>query len=227
LFHLIWSGALDIREQFPLSLDWPEEEYVGEGRSPAGTIEIATQLGYRHPLIKRGIHRILTTDFVVTTNEGYVAIYAKYSNELEQGRCRRLGELLEIAKEYWLQRNVKFIEVTERDLSSYVVRWCIWCYDAFLSVTHDGRRTEFVRLLHNTDAAMPMGERLKHIARWMSIEKNECGKLLKQALMLREVAIDFFRARPNLSRSWDLVACDPNNLLPSWHFLSKERLSHV
>lgn len=107
IFYLYsWSDKIvDIREQFPLL---PIEE----------TIDIARNLGIRHPEIqKTSCPVVFTTDFLLTvpdtTGKIYIARTAKHLSELSNPR---VVEKLEIERQYWTARNVDWAVVTEKDL---------------------------------------------------------------------------------------------------------------
>jgi hypothetical protein len=101
--HFEWDDSvLDIREQFPLN----REE----------TIILAEKLNVNHP-IANGTKIVMTTDMLLTTYNGVkeelIAISIKPSNKLDQ---RRTLEKLEIERQYWLEKKVKWYLVTEKDL---------------------------------------------------------------------------------------------------------------
>jgi hypothetical protein len=105
-YSLEWSrDVLDIREQFPLSIE--------------ETLAIAKRLGIRHPADPKTREPIvMTTDFVVTvgniTHNTIVARTIKYENKLSS---RRVMEKFEIERVYWTSRNLDWGIVTERDIS--------------------------------------------------------------------------------------------------------------
>lgn len=223
LILLMWSGALDIREQYPLRLKDSEEEYFGHDELPKGTCQIADDFGIKHPSINLSTPRVMTTDFLVTHRDGsYCAIYVKYSNELESGRNKRLGQLLEIAREYWRQRNVRLIEVTECDVCSDAIRWCVWAQDSLFDIFPQEIRSTFVEHIVKTDSYDCMTLRLDHTARLTGLTRNEVRVLLKQTTFLRELSVDF-RKQIDLSKRWNIKSGTPHDPLPSWHFLSPTR----
>lgn len=104
-YSLEWSlEVLDIREQFPLSIE--------------ETLAIAKRLGIRHPADPKTKEPIvMTTDFVVTVGNAnhniQLARTIKYQNKLSS---RRVMEKFEIERVYWTSRNVDWGIVTERDI---------------------------------------------------------------------------------------------------------------
>jgi len=105
-YSLEWSpDVLDIREQFPLSIE--------------ETLAIAKRLGIRHPADPRTKEPIvMTTDFVVTvgnmTQNTIVARTIKYENKLAS---QRVMQKFEIERVYWTSRDVDWGIVTEREIS--------------------------------------------------------------------------------------------------------------
>jgi hypothetical protein len=108
-----WNPAvIDIREQFPL---FDELE----------TIEIARDLGIKHPMNpKNQTPIVLTTDFVITVvdddrSQKTLARTVKYSGNL---RARRVMEKFEIERVYWQRRGIDWGIVTENEISTDVVK---------------------------------------------------------------------------------------------------------
>lgn len=92
---------MDIREQFPLD-------------EIADAIGIADACGIRYPYDNvSGFPYVLTTDFLITVNGGYVARAIKPKTELQKLRVR---EKLEIERRYWLKRNVEWRIITEDEI---------------------------------------------------------------------------------------------------------------
>ncbi|WP_395338516.1 TnsA endonuclease N-terminal domain-containing protein [Ningiella sp. W23] len=101
--ELDWATeVVDIREQFPLSLE--------------KTIQIATEKGLKHPAV-RGENIVMTSDFFVTqTNQSIpnFVIQAKYSDDVRKPRTK---EKLLIEKSYWNELGVYYQVVTEKDIN--------------------------------------------------------------------------------------------------------------
>jgi hypothetical protein len=114
-----WSRiVVDIREQFPLSLDI--------------TREIAKQTGIRYPTDREKNPVVLTTDFLITvcTPTGNVdeARTFKPSGQLQS---RRVIEKLEIERIYWLGENVDWGIVTEREIPDVLVKNIAYLYSHY------------------------------------------------------------------------------------------------
>lgn len=109
---LDWSEkTTDIREQFPLD-------------EIADAIGIADACGIRYPYDNvSGFPYVLTTDFLITVNGGYVARAIKPKTELQKLRVR---EKLEIERRYWLKRNVEWRIITEDEIPSTKIRNIEW-----------------------------------------------------------------------------------------------------
>jgi hypothetical protein len=105
-YILDWSPVVeDIREQYPLL---PLSE----------TLEVAEQLGIRHPTDSKTQEPIvMTTDFYIAIRQdmgvSYQARTVKPSGELEN---ERTIEKFEIERQYWLKRNISWGIVTEREI---------------------------------------------------------------------------------------------------------------
>lgn len=109
---LDWSEkTMDIREQCPLD-------------EIADAIGIADACGIRYPYDNvSGFPYVLTTDFLITVNGGYVARAIKPKTELQKLRVR---EKLEIERRYWLKRNVEWRIITEDEIPSTKIRNIEW-----------------------------------------------------------------------------------------------------
>jgi hypothetical protein len=112
-------GVTDIREQFPLL---PVEE----------TVEIAREMGVRHPTDQRTKHPIvMTTDLLLTINQGLDAIYQpitiKYLKDLQNMRTL---EKLEIERRYWAAelRNLNLKIHTEYQVSREFIENMLWVH---------------------------------------------------------------------------------------------------
>lgn len=109
---LDWSEkTMDIREQFLLD-------------EISDAIGIADACGIRYPYNNvSGFPYVLTTDFLITVNGGYVARAIKPKTELQKLRVR---EKLEIERRYWLKRNVEWRIITEDEIPNTKIRNIEW-----------------------------------------------------------------------------------------------------
>ena len=143
-FYLLDASdkVIDIREQYPLL---PVDE----------TVSIADRTGIRHPRDQASRYPyVMTTDFVITTQEGIVARSVKQSEELENPRVL---EKLEIERRYWERRHVKWRIVTEETIDHQKARNLEWIYRArfYPEMLPEGRdaqeiETFFANLYHGT-----------------------------------------------------------------------------
>ncbi|MCZ8174100.1 MAG: TnsA endonuclease N-terminal domain-containing protein [Burkholderiaceae bacterium] len=121
LFTPLTPGSDDLREQFPLSLESGCHELgaydvrLGKPGFP-GTIEIARQLGYRHPRVNgngRSAPWVFTTDLLFTLMDEtgtrkLLAVACKPTAKQEESKKR----LLAIERAYWLARGVEWLLIT-------------------------------------------------------------------------------------------------------------------
>lgn len=109
---LDWSEkTMDIREQFPLD-------------EISDAIGIADACGIRYPYDNvSGFPYVLTTDFLITVNSGYVARAIKPKTELQKPRVR---EKLEIERRYWLKRNIEWRIITEDEIPNTKIQNIEW-----------------------------------------------------------------------------------------------------
>ena len=153
-FYLLdWSEkSTDIREQFPLL-------------EITDAIDIADRCGIRYPYDNvSGFPYVLTTDFLITTEDGYVARSVKPSKELSRPRVR---EKLEIERRYWMARGVDWRIVTEKEIPRAKIRNIEWllsgsdfdeivadrekirdCEEYFISLYVDGDYTVIAAVRH-------------------------------------------------------------------------------
>ncbi len=111
--ELDWhSSVIDIREQFPIARE--------DSRA------IADKLGIAHPSFG-GVDQVVTTDFIVDLNENEKfsrkAISVKYADELNDAR---VIEKLELERSYWLEKDIPFYIVTEREISKTLIENIKW-----------------------------------------------------------------------------------------------------
>ncbi|MFG6487960.1 TnsA endonuclease N-terminal domain-containing protein [Roseateles sp. BYS78W] len=124
LFAIMVPGLLDMRAQFPLSLEPGRHElaaysadYVGAWAP--GTRELARRLGIEHPVIRDRSEKadwVPTTDLLLTfTSERgpvLLAISDKPNNDWQNPRQR---ELLTIEQAYWRAREVEWLLITPNE----------------------------------------------------------------------------------------------------------------
>lgn len=107
------SDTEDIREQFPLRLE--------------DTEAIANEAGIAHPAY-RGKHQIMTSDFLVNTNDSEKPKFVLQAKYAESFQDIRTIEKLELERRYWSQKSVPWQVVTEKDIPSVVFQNINWLY---------------------------------------------------------------------------------------------------
>lgn len=108
--------VVDIREQFPL---WPLSE----------TEAIADELVINHPSHPKGGVMLMTTDFLLTTQDGqFEAVAVKPAGKLDEPRVL---EKLEIERLYWERRGIPWSIVTEQDLPDGLASNLVWIDDYY------------------------------------------------------------------------------------------------
>ena len=106
-WYLIWNdNIVDIREQYPLL---PVEEVE----------KIALRLGYRYPCEPgENTRHVMTTDFLITAKgddgEYIAARFVKHTKDLKNSRTL---EKFEIEREYWANRGIELMAVTEESFN--------------------------------------------------------------------------------------------------------------
>lgn len=107
VFYIVEAmpNIVDIREQFPLL---PLNE----------TVSIAKSIQVLHPR-DRGKFSVRSTDFLLTTKSGFVAICVKYKIDL---RKKKVREKIAIEEIFWKKKGVKFLVITEEDITRFGYR---------------------------------------------------------------------------------------------------------
>jgi hypothetical protein len=107
------ESSTDIREQFPLDVSI--------------TKRLCEDAGVGHPTID-GVPQLMSSDFVVTTNDKKNASFAlqvKHSSKLEDARTI---EKLEIERRFWLEKETPWYLVTEKEIPPIVFKNIEWLY---------------------------------------------------------------------------------------------------
>lgn len=121
-FATMLPGVIDLREQFPLAHDEHAPELTayqvdGSGQGAPGTLQIADDLGHRHPTVRKGdTHEpwVMTTDFVLTLKNriGRTELLAISVKAVEDLSNDRKLQLLRIEREYWRRQDVFWLLLT-------------------------------------------------------------------------------------------------------------------
>src|SRR5471030_87113 len=122
-FCSMLADVVDIREQFPLNRKQSTHELAAYGQGLlyasefCGTIEIAKELGVKHPKIFFGgdsIEWVMTTDLLLTlkTSDGKLQLLAVAVKPDSAKNKPRTQELLDIERTYWEKRGVQWLLIT-------------------------------------------------------------------------------------------------------------------
>jgi hypothetical protein len=219
-FATMLPNLVDLREQYPLALaaGAPEiaaYQFTSGGLDTPGTQQIATELGYRYPVVrKNGVVApwVMTTDLLLTLQNPaggceLLAISVKHDSEL--GNARTL-ELLRIEREYWRRQDVFWLLLSPSLYHSAVANsvrfgmpWAVdemHIPDEILNALGECC-TPFHGLTFNAV--------LDYVAETLPIAKSDCQYALWQAIWSGRVPLDLSRSmRPH----------EPIALLPSSDF---------
>jgi len=93
------------------------------------TKALADEAGIDHPSIQ-GVLQIMSSDFLVNASDSFrpkFVLQAKYAEALQNPRTI---EKLELERRYWLQKDVRWMLVTEQDIPKVVFQNINWLYPA-------------------------------------------------------------------------------------------------
>lgn len=209
LMRLLFKQPWDIREQCPLER-YPGDHpliQAGPSVSPsemvrlpfnAGTIQIAGQMGIRHPHDQKSkVPFVLTTDFLVTkvimAGGPRLSAYSyKPGRRLEGKRMRRVLELLELERRYWTRLGVDWRLVTDADLSQEVTMSLLWLYSfAVLPDPLPALVPAFLARAADVDwISRPVRECLSRVAFGLGCNQSEAVALFRHALWHRLLSAD-------------------------------------
>jgi hypothetical protein len=130
--------TLDLREQWPLL---PVEE----------TVEIAAQLGVKHPAdpISRRL-AVMTTDLVLTVDAGFSTLLRPINCKYIADLTGRALEKIEIERRYWKIRSCELSVVTEREIPHALLKNLLWirgCWDLGDAAPGAGQSASIAELL--------------------------------------------------------------------------------
>lgn len=126
-FASMIKDVIDIREQFPLSLETSTHElYEYDStycKDFSGTLNLAQELGIKHPPLRgdgKTMHWVMTTDLLLTLEvNGLKKMLAVSVKPLEKLSKRAL-ELQSLERTYWEIRNVEWILITPKQYDQRV-----------------------------------------------------------------------------------------------------------
>lgn len=178
-FCTMLLDAWEIRPQFPLALNPSQHELAAYSHkylnlTVPGTVQIAAELGIRHPVVRQGDDEelwVFTTDLLVTCRSRggelkLIAVSVKQASELvSRAKMRRLR----LEREYWLRRGAVWLLVTERQyelaVGEFLRRNSVWALS---------REQAPAELLRRCAAAVRArsGNTLSDVLRTVSAELN-------------------------------------------------------
>lgn len=203
----------DIREQYPLDLESGIDFNLYPESSPTlirglGTLDIAQELGIRHPPHHQK-KRCMTTDFVVTLNDGSIAaIHCKWSTQLAQARN---AELRKLEEEYWRSRGVRHVVVTEKSLPRRLINNLKWAMSAMSSdpAYRDNFQlpTGWLRDVFERNALQRYSMRaiLESLVQRYGVSVEQQVVWLKRAVTFGLIPVDHSQTELNLVKPWKLL----------------------
>lgn len=130
LFSTMIPSVIDIREQYPLSLETAKHELsaydVRYGNYFESTLELARRLGIKHPMTHgdgRSESWVMSTDLLLTMRYPgqrlrLLAVALKLAKDINKKRTR---QLLHLERAYWSIRGVEWLLITPNDYDPQVV----------------------------------------------------------------------------------------------------------
>jgi hypothetical protein len=196
-FCTMLPGALDIRPQFPLSLETNVHELAAyhhrflQGSYP-GSNEIAQRLNLKPTRVRNGDDEEpwrVTTDILTTCKDGrtdgysIVAIASKPPEELlNKRKLERLG----VEREYWLARNGDWLLITKElyreDVADTLHRTAVWALDRertseirmqeCASVVRRASGRTLTEVINAIQSALGTDQRHAQLALWQAVWKG-------------------------------------------------------
>lgn len=175
---LAYLGAIELWEQYRLSLDYRDVDGTSDFELAPGTQELCKQLSIRHPAYSKQNPRFMTTDWVVKSlsNRTYAA-FVKYEKDVPKPGTREY-DLAFVQSKYWKSRGVPMYVLTERCLDSALIIDLIWANDGG-RMHPQGAPKKFLDFLNQEfNQQRPLEEQLTH---WSGKDKSSEALLLFKA----------------------------------------------
>ncbi|MDR3564640.1 MAG: TnsA endonuclease N-terminal domain-containing protein [Negativicutes bacterium] len=190
LYCLDWADdVLDIREQFPLSIDV--------------TMQIATEIGVSHPRDPRTKELIvMTTDFLITVlRDGRPVIIARTIKPKKKLMEKRVQQKLLIERIYWARQGIDWGVITDEDIPLTVVKNIEWLHNAYWAEKLDDIQASHIRSVYKafkTATNSPAcSERLSLFLRRMdetlSMNAGTALKIIRHLLARKIIKTDITR----------------------------------
>lgn len=228
-FASMLPSVMDLREQFPLAHDeHPPElatyQFGGLEQRVPGTLQIAHDLGHRHPLVRKDEAEepwVMTTDLVLTLRNqiGRTELLAISVKSAEEISNKRKQELLRIEREYWRRQDVFWLLLTPTlygALASNSIRigmpWAVGQPDAELdlisrcsALAHDIEGQSWKQCVQMISSRFAVDIHAAQCVMWQSIWSGRLPVNLSRTLRLNEPLellslADFWQQNPIASR---------------------------
>lgn len=179
-----WNEKVsDIREQYPLRLQ--------------DTLSIADETGIRHPTDPvSGFPIVMTTDFLITTEDGLLARTVKPSGDLSKPRVL---EKFEIERRYWKRKGIDWKIVTEKQISSNKalnIRWLCGGIPAEMMIRDKALRDDctglFMELFREID--IPFHEIIRVTEQYGNLEPGSALSIYKKLVRTGQIPFDYHAA---------------------------------
>ncbi|WP_416759397.1 TnsA endonuclease N-terminal domain-containing protein [Roseateles sp. So40a] len=210
---LLTFRPVDVREQYPLMLESGIDVLLLPPGLPElsfgpGTLAIAKEQRIRHPPHK-GSTAHMTTDFVVTLGDGsIVAVHCKWAADLAKIRNIQLRKLEE---EYWRQRDVRLVVVTEVSMPRRLVNNLKWALSAMSSDANYRANNDipsnWIRDVFDLNASkrFPMRGILERLALTYEVTVEQQVVWLKKAVMFGLIPVDHSTTDLHLASPWKML----------------------
>lgn len=205
LLNFIWAwslGLADCREQYPLQFHNFDPLFPHLAGKARGTLQIAFDLGIKHPAIKKDEPRVFTTDMLLTLCDGsQIALHVKYSKdqELATPRARQLRKVEEI---YWRERGVRFVVASEKPFTSALANQMMWAIDGMHWSGPADRLQTLLLNLETTSPRSSLHERLRSCAAQQGLEQEEAVRGFKYAILTGRWKTLNLQQKLDLSLPW-------------------------
>lgn len=171
--------VLDIREQFPLVL--------------TDTLLIARSMGIRHPRYPGcSFPSVMTTDFLITKNDGFHARTVKLSKELDNPRT---VQKFAIERDYWKSKGIDWAIVTEKQINrnkALNLKWLLSPPDLEQMLpdirTREAALELFIQLYRND--VIPFPVIIKTVEESFSLAPGSAVAMLKALILNGRITVD-------------------------------------
>lgn len=195
-------SPLDVREQFPLVHEGVEEEFESVYPDARGTLEIAKDLGIRHPRVSASDPLIMTTDLLVDMRaDRRLCVYVKYTKDLYNSRKK---ELRAIETAYWRDRGTRLGVFTEQDVNETEIGNLLMFSSTNL-VGQDMVHSSFLQRVVSKATCRPMKDALKEIAAEDGLAYGTAVDRVKWACGTGNLRIDLTRRRLLWGDVWPVL----------------------